>query len=106
MNTSPNNETPTTPPLNMQTIQSIGKSYARLIELRDQKIMTPTTESEVRGLIEFLSSTLLEHTSEFLACWLVARTEYEPLLSNLARIMLRVDSLKGTKQSIVVKPSE
>lgn len=93
-------------PLNMQTIQNIGKAYARLIELREQKVLTINTEAEVKGLIEYLSSELLAHTNELLACWLVAKTEYEVLLNVFAKVIMHIDAIKAAhpKSNIVIKP--
>lgn len=85
------NTEPTQPvALTMQQIQNIGAAYARLMELKSQKVLTVNTETEVKGLIEFLSSELIAHADELLACWLVARTEYEPMLNIFARIAGRV----------------
>lgn len=84
--------------LTMQQIQSIGAAYARLLELKSQKVLTVNTETEVKGLLEFLSSELIAHADEFIACWLVARTEYEPMLNILARVAGRVSGKLNPKQ--------
>lgn len=89
-----------TPPLTPQQIQNIGAAYARLIELKQQKVLTVNTETEVKGLLEFLSSELIAHADELIACWLVARTEYEPMLNIFARIASRVSGkIESRKQS-------
>lgn len=91
--------TPTQPvALTMQQIQNIGAAYARLMELKTQKVLTVNTETEVRGLLEYLSSELIAHADELIACWLVARTEYEPMLNIFARIAGRVSGKLSPKQ--------
>lgn len=85
-----------TPPLTPQQIQNIGAAYARLIELKQQKVLTINTETEVKGLLEFLSSELIAHADEFIACWLAVRTEYEPILRCIARATTRVQGMRAT----------
>jgi hypothetical protein len=90
-----------TPPLTSQQAQNIGAAYARLLELRDQKVLTVNTEAEVKGLVEFLSAELLAHASEFLACWIAVKSEYEPALHLLARIGSRVTAIREAKPKVV-----
>lgn len=104
---STTNDTPKgkdAPPLTGQQAQNIGAAYARLIELREQKVLTVNTEAEVKGLVEFLSSEFLAHASEFLACWIAVKSEYEPALHLLARIGTRVTAIREAK-SKVAKPN-
>lgn len=89
-------------PLTIQQIQAIGAAYARLMELRDQKVVTVNTESELKGILEFLSSELIAHADELIACWLAVKTEYEPALSLLARMGSRISgiqAMRAAKQS-------
>lgn len=92
-------------PLTIQDIQSIGAAYARLMELRQQKVLTVNTETEVKGLLEFLSSELIGHTDELIATWLVARTEYEPMLGLFARISSRVSGIQLARAATKHKPT-
>lgn len=85
--------------LTMQQIQNIGAAYARLLELKSQKVLTVNTETEVRGLLEFLSSELIAHADEFIACWLAVRTEYEPILSCIARATNRIQGMRAPKRA-------
>jgi len=94
-----------TPPLTSQQAQAIGAAYARLIELRDQKVLTVNTEAEVKGLVEYLSSELLAHASELLGCWIAVKSEYEPALHLLARIGTRVTAIREAKSKVANKPS-
>lgn len=89
-------------PLTIQDIQSIGAAYARLMELRAQKVLTVNTETEVRGLVEFLSSELIGHADELIACWLAVKTEYEVLLTTVGRMLARVDGIRAKR---AVKPA-
>lgn len=92
-------------PLTIQDIQSIGAAYARLMELRQQKVLTVNTETEVRGLVEFLSTELIGHADELIATWLVARTEYEPMLNLFARISNRVSGIQLARAATKHKPT-
>lgn len=99
------------PALTGTDIQNMGAAYARLMELRSQKVLTVNTETEVRGLVEYLSGALLAHANELLACWIAVRNEYEPVLNMLARIATRVSAIQSIKaaqratQSLVIKPN-
>lgn len=92
--------------LTVQDIQNIGAAYARLIELRDQKVVTVNTEAELKGLIEFLSKELIDNADELLACWLAVKTEYEPALSLLSRISIRVAGLNHRRAELLAKQNE
>lgn len=92
--------------LTVQDIQNIGAAYARLIELRDQKVVTVNTEAELKGLIEFLSKELIDNADELLACWLAVKTEYEPALSLLSRISIRVAGLNHRRAEILAKQEQ
>lgn len=94
-----------TPPvaLTMQQIQNIGAAYARLMELKAQKVLTVNTETEVKGLLEFLSSELIAHADELIACWLAVRTEYEPILSCIARATNRIQGMRAPKRAAPAK---
>lgn len=81
--------------LTMQQIQNIGAAYARLMELKSQKVLTVNTETEVRGLLEFLSGELIAHTDELIASWLAVRTEYEPILHCIARAAVRISGIQA-----------
>lgn len=93
-------------PLTIQQINNIGAAYARLIELRDQKVVTVNTEAELKGLIEFLSKELIDNADELLACWLAVKTEYEPALSLLSRISIRVTGLNRQRAAALAKHNE
>lgn len=93
-------------PLTIQQINNIGAAYARLIELRDQKVVTVNTEAELKGLIEFLSKELIDNADELLACWLAVKTEYEPALSLLSRISIRVAGLNHRRAEILAKQEQ
>lgn len=100
------NEQKPTPPLTGQQIQNIGAAYARLMELKNQKVLTVNTETEVKGLLEFLSSELIAHADEFIACWLAVRTEYEVLLNTFGRMLTRVDGMRAAQAQRQVKRNE
>lgn len=91
----PSQQPQRTPPLTGQQIQNIGVAYARLMELKSQKVLTVNTETEVRGLLEFLSGELIAHTDELLACWLAVKTEYEPILHCIARAASRIVGIQN-----------
>lgn len=96
-------------PLTAQQIQNIGAAYARLIELKSQKVLTVNTETEVRGLLEFLSSELIAHADELIASWLAVRTEYEPILHCIARAASRINGIQAAhtaRRAAAVTPAK
>lgn len=102
-NTNPPNleivETPTTNatppgPLTLAQATQLGGALARLNELRDQKIQTPTAEAEMNGLMEFVANTFLRHADEFIGCWFTIRQEYEPMIRGFSQIFSRVESVQ------------
>lgn len=103
INTANEQQPKPTPPLTGQQVQNIGAAYARLIELKAQKVLTVNTETEVRGLLEFLSSELIAHADELIACWLAVRTEYEPILQCIARAASRVSGIQAARSRAATK---
>lgn len=88
---------PESKPLTMSGVNQLGGALHRLHELRQQTVQTPTLEAEVRGLIEFLSGSLIEHASELIGCWVAVKTEYEPALNLLATMSNRVINIHAAR---------
>lgn len=84
-------------PLTLQEVNQLGGALHRLYELKQQSVLTPTLEAEVRGLIEFLSAGLIEHGSELIGCFIAVKTEYEPALNLLATISNRVNHIHAAR---------
>jgi hypothetical protein len=80
-------------PLTADEAMKLGGAYQRFSELRGLVVQTPTSEAELKGLTEYLATTLIDHASEFIGCWFAVRNEYEPILGLLARIGERVSGI-------------
>lgn len=79
-----------TPPLDFPQINQAAAAFTRFVELREQTVATPTSEAEIRGLAEFLSTFFINHAAEFLGNWITVRTEYQPLVQVLSPLFRRV----------------
>lgn len=97
-NTAPNKPKETAP-LTMQNIHAIGGAYHRLLELKSQSVVTPTTEAEVKGLLEFLANELISHADELVACWVILHTEYQPMLNLFATVGARISGIKAQREA-------
>lgn len=82
------------PRLTHQQVEEIAQQYARFLDLKEQRIKTPTLEAELTGIMEYLANTFLNHAPEFIGCWNVVRTEYEPICVNLASLFSRVQAIR------------
>lgn len=56
----------------------------RLRENCEKVIETPEQKQQIREDLQFVSATLVGHAEEFVSCWGVVRSEYEPLIRALA----------------------
>lgn len=99
-NTAPNKPKETAL-LTMQNIHAIGGAYHRLLELKSQSVVTPTTEAEVRGLLEYLANELISHADELIACYVAVKLEYEPMLNIFASVGNRVSGIQHARAQIV-----
>lgn len=79
--------------LDFKSANEIAGAFARLSELQGGTILTSTTEAELRGLKDYLSTALLNHAAEFLGCWFTVRQEYEPLLKAFSSVAYRVQGI-------------
>lgn len=92
-------------PLTKQKVSELAGAFARLQELSQSTISTPTSEAEKKGLTEFVGQILFEHAPEFIGCWFTVRQEYEPLLNifavagrRIAGINAQINSQQSAEQ--------
>lgn len=65
-------------------------AFARLHELEDTKIITPTSDAEKRGIQAFLSNSFLRIGPQLLGSYLTLKGEYEPLVLTFSLFFRRV----------------
>jgi len=71
----------------------LGGALQRLRQLSSLEVKTAAHEAEIRGTHEYLANTLLNHAEEFLGAWFTLRNEYQPLLSAIGTIGVRVSNI-------------
>lgn len=90
-NTQPElDETQPAAELTQREVERIAGALAQLHELEDQKIVTPTSEAQKKGLREYLSNSFIKFGPQFLGAWFTAHGEYGPLVDALSLIFRRV----------------
>lgn len=65
-------------------------AFARLHELEDTKIITPTSEAEKKGIQAFLSNSFHRVGPQLLGSYLTLKGEYEPLVLTFSLFFRRV----------------
>lgn len=78
--------------LDQHSFNAIAGAFARLQQLGDKQIATgagDTSQQEKEKLIEYLATEMLAHCSEFLGAWVLANSEYLPLLRSLQAVAKR-----------------
>lgn len=65
-------------------------AFARLHELEDTKIVTPTSEAEKKGIQIFLSKSFHRIGPQLLGSYLTLKGEYEPLVLTFSLFFRRV----------------
>jgi hypothetical protein len=93
-------------PMTIETAQQIGGALSRLHELANQSVLTPTSDAERRGIMEFLQRVLPAHANELLACWLAIRHEYEPMVKIVAAVMRRAQAVNAKLEPAVEHAAE
>lgn len=81
-----------TPPLDQQSFNSIAGAFSRLQQLVDKSLVTgvgDTSQQEREKLIEYLATEMLAHCGEFLGAWVLANSEYLPLLRSIQAVAKR-----------------
>lgn len=81
-------------PLSPQVARRIAHAVARLHELEDQKIATPTSDAEIKGLREFVNNSFQRYAPELLGAYFTVKGEYEVLVNVLAVVFRRVDGFR------------
>lgn len=86
-------------PLTEAKANEIVRALQRFGELKgsDSLIINPRNEAEITGLKNFLASSMIEHGSEFMGCWVAVRSEYEPLIQVLERIGSRLTGIRNNR---------
>lgn len=93
-------------PLTQVEYNNILGAIVKLQELqRSSGLITPgnpgtaNAEAEAKGLIEYLSSSLINHSLELLECWKIIRSEYQPLVGAFIHIAKRVNDARAYQES-------
>lgn len=79
-------------PLDQHSFNAIASAFARLQALGDKQITTgagDNSAAEKEQLITFLATELLANAGEFLGAWVLANSEYLPLLRSLQAVAKR-----------------
>lgn len=88
--TKPNEQT--VKQLDTQSFNEIAAAFARLQHLGDKNIAASpgdNTQQEREQLIEYLATEMLAHCGELLGAWVLANSEYLPLLRSLQAVAKR-----------------
>jgi hypothetical protein len=91
--TIPNETKPKRIALSFETANEIAGALARRQELTSTTILSKDTEAELRGLNQYLTTALANHSEELLGCWFTIRREYEPLLQAFSTVAFRVGAI-------------
>lgn len=76
--------------LNKYEAERLLGAFARLHELEDQKIVTPNSEAEKKGIQLFITNSLLKVGPQLLGCYLTLKGEYEPFVLTFSLFFRRV----------------
>lgn len=87
-------------PLTHQDIEKMSLQYARLLDLRDQKITDPTRDAEIKGIVEYLSQMFIDNADVFIGMWVCVREEYEPWLNLQVTQRERINAITGQRMAI------
>lgn len=78
--------------LDQQSFNAIAGAFSRLQQLGDKKLATgaeDNSQQEKEKLIEYLATEMLAHCGEFLGAWVLANSEYLPLLRSIQAVAKR-----------------
>lgn len=89
-------------PLDMKTANELGGALQRIAELNAKKILEQGAAAERRALEAYLSTALIAHAPELLACWFTIENEYRPLLSVMASIFGHVGQIVSRRDAVAV----
>lgn len=92
--------TPPIQPVTRQEIEQMSLQYGRLLDLRDQTIVNPNRDAEIKGIIEYLSQMFIDHASEFIGCQVAIRDEYEPWLNLQVVQRERMNAIAGQRLAL------
>lgn len=87
--------------LTEEQFNQLANALARLHEIRntevggaiitaERKAEAAKLEQEALGIIEFISTTMIAHAQEFLGCWRVVQSEYNPLVNGFINFFNRL----------------
>jgi hypothetical protein len=79
--------------LTRSDVQQLADAYRRYAELSTQTLQTPNKDSELAGLRAYLTEKLFTHASEFIGCWIVLDTEYQPLINGFVALQSRANAV-------------
>jgi hypothetical protein len=79
--------------LTFEAAQKLGGAIQRLSELAAAPVITPTSEAEQKGLVQFLQAELFKYANELVGSWFVMHTEYEPLIGCVASLLSRANGV-------------
>jgi hypothetical protein len=75
--------------LTIDNAQKIAGAFQRLQEIGSGAIIQPGNEAESKALKKFLSDQMTEYAQDFLTCFFIVATEYEPLVTGVAGLLRR-----------------
>jgi hypothetical protein len=95
----PTNNTNHTPITGAEFAQ-LAQSFARFQFIRNATIKQANDDAELRGLTEFMAQFFIDHAAEFLGCWQVLRSEYEPLIGVLSVLARRAIATNDSRSQV------
>lgn len=84
--------------LTIKEAQEIAGAVQRLSEIGTGAIITPGNEAESKALRKFVQDKMSEYAQDFLACFFVVATEYEPLVQGFTGLLRRSSALMNRAQ--------
>lgn len=78
--------------LDQESFNAIAGAFSRLQSLGDKQLVAgaeDNTQAEKEQLIQFLATEMLAHVAEFLGAWVLANSEYLPLLRSIQAVAKR-----------------
>jgi len=82
----------TAPPLTRQTVVEMYRTLAKIEETNTSPIERSGKAAEIEVLQNYLTTLFLQHGNEFIATWLAATDEYQPLVTGLSAIFRRAEA--------------
>jgi len=88
-------------PLTQKVANEIGGAMQELAGLSTKSIVEADDAARKRALTSFLSSQLLAHAGELLACWFTIEQEYKPMLQSQATTLSHVLTILERRNAIL-----